>query len=71
MYIGLTLYPLLGNYTEDALGRIITKIIITIPFILRLKTTIQLEKIYEETKNNDEQDNETIQEKTKNTDKSE
>lgn len=71
VYIGLTLYPLLGNYTVDVLGRIITKIIIATPFILRLKTAIKLEKVYEENQNNEEQDSKTIQEETKNTDKSE
>lgn len=71
VYIGLTLYPLLGNYTGDVLGRIFTKIIIAIPFILRFKTVLDIEKIYEEKKNNEEQDSKTIQEETKNTDKSE
>lgn len=50
---------------------LLTSLLIALPFILRFKTVLDIEKIYEEKKNNEEQDRNTIQEETENTDKSE
>lgn len=67
---GVTCASFRGNF-RLLISSLLSSLLIALPLILRFKTVLDIEKIYEEKKNNEEQDSKTIQEETKNTDKSE